>query len=44
MLAYKFLEGGRSPFTGRRWELPRAGSEPTGLEVTGPLGLCDKGC
>ncbi len=43
MLAYKFLEGGRSPFTGWRWELPRAGSDPTWLEVTGPLGLCDNG-
>lgn len=43
MLAYKFLEGGRSPFTGWRWELPRAGSEPSPLRVSGPLGLCDNG-
>ncbi len=43
MRAYKFLEGGRSPFTGWRWELPVGGAPAPWLAVDGPLGLCANG-
>jgi hypothetical protein len=43
MLAYKFLEGGRSPFTGWRWEQPGGLSPAPWLSVSGPLGLCENG-
>lgn len=43
MQACKFLDAGRSPFTGWRWELPAAGRPARWLEVSGPPVLCGNG-
>lgn len=43
MLAYKFLEGDRSVFTGWQWQLPEPGLPGAWLEVDGELVLCGNG-
>ena len=43
MLACKFLDAGRSRFTGFRWPLPSAGEPGDWVDVTGPLELCVNG-
>jgi hypothetical protein len=43
MRAYKFLTGGRSPFTGRPWSLPRAAQPAAWMQAEGPLELCVNG-
>ena len=43
MLAYKFLDAGRSPFTGWWWEPPAGGQPGPWLEVSGRLELCVNG-
>jgi hypothetical protein len=43
MLAYKFLDTGRSPFTGWRWATPAGGQPGSWLEVSGKLELCVNG-
>jgi hypothetical protein len=41
--AYKFLAGGRSPFTGWRWDLPAGPGPGPWVQVSGPLKLCGNG-
>lgn len=43
LLAYKFLAGDRSPFSGWRWDLPTSGRPGEWVEVSGPLELCVNG-
>ena len=43
MLAFKFLDGTRSRFTGFEWPLPDAGRPGPWVEASGPLGLCVNG-
>jgi hypothetical protein len=43
VLAYKFLAGGRSPFSGWQWDLPDGGRPGEWVEVSGPLELCANG-
>jgi hypothetical protein len=43
LLAYKFLEGDRSVFTGWQWQLPEPGLPGSWLEADGELILCANG-
>jgi hypothetical protein len=43
MRAYKFLNGGRSPFTGWAWPLPQGGRAGSWIEAQGSPELCVNG-